>query len=124
MTIDYKMEDCQLRIITPTVRSDTSTLTLGQGLNTIDIYSLKVSEPINAKSLTWKSRPSRLAKIGTVDVVMDTKFTYSFRCPLQSLWAFEFVAADENTNIKWGQNYTNSNPSTSVFLCPRERGKT
>jgi len=115
MTVDYKMEDCQLQIITPTVRSDSSSLTLCPSSNTIDIYSIKVSEPLEAKSLTWSSRPSRLAKIGTVDVMMGTKFTYSFLCPLQSLWAFEFVAADDSTNVRWGQNYTNSNPRIEIL---------
>jgi hypothetical protein len=107
------MEDCRLRIRLPSNISAHPNLSLGPKLNNIDIWILQSLNPLNAKRLTWNSRPLRTIKLDAVQIVPGMEYTFKFDCPLNSLWAFEFSARDAECHVTWAQNHSDLNPRES-----------
>ena len=108
--IDYGMEDCQLLLIAPAIISPNSTLHLGPGENWVNIWRLDASFPMDKKTLSWNTRPSRIRQLDKVAMAPGMNYTYQFPCPSDSLHAFEFSAADESTDVVWSQDHSGPNP--------------
>ncbi|CAL1697622.1 unnamed protein product [Somion occarium] len=123
-TLDWGMESCVLTLRLPSdesfVRSNSS-LSLGNGLNDVDIYRL-VSNPgsssldtvISQHKLTYQNRPALGEKVGTVTADYGTEWTHQFPCAIDSLHAFALVAADDSARIEWWQDKQTLEPALFI----------
>lgn len=110
------MDNCQLDLSLPSEPApENRSLILGTSKNVIDLYLLDSSEALYGKTLTWNHRPERIRKIKSINMEMGEKFIYEFVCPMNSRWAFEFAAGNEETHIEWVQVWSSSSPSKSLL---------
>ena len=105
------MEDCELQLSLPYSIDSNSSLMLGNGTNKVDLWLLDSPHPLYAKTLTWNNRPPRRKKIDTINVELGLQYSYNFTCPMNSVWAFELSAGNEETNVRWSQTWGGPSPS-------------
>ncbi|KAF7431156.1 hypothetical protein PC9H_006876 [Pleurotus ostreatus] len=90
---------------------------LGTSQNLVDIWHVVTntpSWPIDPKSLTWDTRPTRVSKIGSITITPGTNYTHSFFCSRDSLHVFEFAAGSEDVHIQWSQGHNRPNPVVTM----------
>ncbi|KAF4569517.1 hypothetical protein EYR40_008492 [Pleurotus pulmonarius] len=113
----YKMENCQLVVTVPV--DPGAAIKLGTGQNLVDIWRVATntpSWPIDPKSLTWGTRPTRVSKIGSFTIMPGTNYTHSFSCLSDSLHVFEFAAEDEDVHVQWSQDHNNPDPAVRISV--------
>jgi len=115
VSIDYKMERCELSLTTAHKGAalhehSNYNATFGTGKNIIDIWQVATPLPIDAGTMSYNTRPAREAKIDTIDIGYGTNFTYGFHCLPDALYAFEFSAANDGTFVEWQQDHFSPTP--------------
>ncbi|KAH8101222.1 hypothetical protein BXZ70DRAFT_117463 [Cristinia sonorae] len=100
-TVDFRMENCELAVSIPNFTN----FTLSPGENLVDIWTSAADAPLDVKKLTWETRPARKAKIQTISMTHGINYNYSFPCPADNIFVFEFSAGSTSTEAKWVQNY-------------------
>ena len=110
-SIDYKMEHCELTVTTPPASA--TNVTLGLGDNVVDIWNVKSDYPLNAKVLTWNTRPARVSKVDSITVTHGMSYTHRFSCPSDTLHAFEFSSGGDATYVDWTQDHKKPAPGRS-----------
>ncbi|KAH8101227.1 hypothetical protein BXZ70DRAFT_117724 [Cristinia sonorae] len=111
-SIDYKMENCELKITSP---ASGTNVTLGVGENVVDIWKVQSKHQINAKLLTWKTRPARLHKVDTITMTHGMDYTYRFSCPTDTLHTFELCASGDTTHVEWVQDHKKPTPGVVMW---------
>ncbi|KAF9497859.1 hypothetical protein BDN71DRAFT_1588025 [Pleurotus eryngii] len=114
-SVGYKMENCQLIVTVPV--DPGAAIELGTGQNLVHIWHVLTntpSWPIDPKSLTWDTRPTRVSKIGSITIIPGTNYTHSFSCLRDSLHVFEFAAGGEDVHVQWSQDHNHPNPAVTM----------
>ncbi|EPQ55546.1 hypothetical protein GLOTRDRAFT_41137 [Gloeophyllum trabeum ATCC 11539] len=105
--LDFGMEDCELSMVVPITREGSNfTLANDESAHTIDIWRLSANTAIDAKRLSYSTRPPRSSKVASADVMMGTSFNHHFHCPQDSVHSFELACAPKSPSchVEWWQN--------------------
>ncbi|KAJ7640758.1 hypothetical protein DFH06DRAFT_1215153 [Mycena polygramma] len=111
--IDYKMENCELTLL-----MSRNPQTTNARRDALDIWVLQLSSRLDIRTLSWKTRPARVRKIDSISMAVPRNYTHSFPCPLNSLHAFEFSAANDATFVEWSQGFNNPLPAVVMLQHP------
>lgn len=112
-TVDYAMESCELSLVTP--HETSANFTLSGEVNILDVWQLTTQYPLDAKTLSWKTRPECTRKIVSIAVGRGTNYTHRFPCPPDSLQTFQFSAGNNWTHVEWLQDHTDAIPGIDSF---------
>lgn len=117
--LDWGMESCELTVRLPGAEmvvdnnrsNSTASFVLGPTHNHIYVHTLisdskgsPVNEVLDAKKLTYASRPELGEKIGSLHLDYGFEWSHTFPCAMDSLHAFALVAADDPTHVEWWQD--------------------
>lgn len=111
-TVDFRMENCKLLITIPPKLDTVSNAVTRFAVKSESILHVwrvatrSPTRPINPKTLTWRTRPIRIAQIGTFTFIPGANFTHHFSCQSDSLHVFEFAAGNEGTKVEWSQDHS------------------
>ncbi|TFK50663.1 hypothetical protein OE88DRAFT_282959 [Heliocybe sulcata] len=111
--LDFGMEDCELSIALPSdVEGKNISLPRTGSTNDVDIWHLGGHDPIDAKKLSWSTRPDRVRKIATVDLQAGTLFSQRFHCHQDSVHLLEIACASKSPScgIEWWQDMQDMSP--------------
>ncbi|KZT21748.1 hypothetical protein NEOLEDRAFT_1138947 [Neolentinus lepideus HHB14362 ss-1] len=115
--LDFGMTDCELSIVVPSnVEGLNVTLPEGGRQNSVDIWHLGGHDPVDAKKLSWSTRPPRVRKISTVDLQRGTSYSQRFHCRQDSVHSLELTCATESPScvIEWWQDMQATSPAIYI----------
>ncbi|KAI0258513.1 hypothetical protein BC834DRAFT_975090 [Gloeopeniophorella convolvens] len=116
--IDWGMEQCELQLVVPS-SVDASTVPPGRSF-TLSLYRLNATYPIDGQSLSYSSRPPRVAKHADIHVAsgQTTNFSRTSPCVWDELMAFELACSpdvqDNNCMLQWWQD--KEDPTPGIFI--------
>ncbi|KAH9834556.1 uncharacterized protein C8Q71DRAFT_711052 [Rhodofomes roseus] len=110
--IDFGMERCELQL---TTKPQTSA-SISSKPFTLEIFRLNSTIPLDARALTYKTRPPHVSKVAAVQMngAVDTHWHRSFGCASDEVLTFELACQptldDGECRVEWWQN--KSDPPT------------
>ena len=109
------MENCEL-VVDPAHKGAAAhehsnfNATLGDGKNVIDVWRLDTPRSLDPRALSWKTRPRRAEKLDSYTMQYGSKWTHKFKCPTDTVYTFEFSAANDETYVEWTQDHREPRP--------------
>ncbi|CCM06169.1 uncharacterized protein FIBRA_08410 [Fibroporia radiculosa] len=114
--IDFGMETCELRVVIDPASSFTATLRPFM----LSLYRLNASIPLNAATLSYKTRPPRLTEIDTVEVRAGAALDWhrNFACATEEVITIELACevpiGEKDCDLEWWQN--KDLPASAIYI--------
>ncbi|KAG6884644.1 hypothetical protein C0993_009325 [Termitomyces sp. T159_Od127] len=109
--IDYGMEICELHIDLP------QSSAAAERVEAISVYRLESSSPLDVRSLSYRTRPRRLGRLGDVHAAINAEVDWhrKMTCKLEEVLTLELACPEDipvgtQCSLEWWQRKEESIP--------------
>jgi len=115
--LDWKLENCALRIRLPSMNDPRSLFNASSSASEIAVHRLASGSTLRLDSLSHYRIPKLEQKLVSIRVNSDrdTEWTHHFHCAMDSLHTFALVAGNRETSVAWWQDKQVEVPSVHII---------